>query len=370
VFCLRQGQSDDANLVELRKYAQNVTAIDRSPIKEKLRGAKALLTGLPLSVTLRDETGLHHAVKSAFCRARPDLILVYSSNAAQFAADLTAIPRLMYFSDLDSMKYLSYAQRTRFPMNWVYRREGNLLLEHERHIARTFSYSLVCTHIERADFERLIPGAPVEVIHNGVDLDHFRSQNIPKHPGTMVFSGVMDYLPNVDACQWFCDAILPLVRKEVPHANFVICGRNPTAAVRRLARQPGVVVTGEVPDVRPHLDRAEICVVPVRIARGIQNKLLEGLAMGLPCISSRISWQGVGLKPGDGVLVADDAKGFVEHASRLLRDAAYRDQMARRARTAVDPGYTWGTQMQQLDRIIRRLVANAQEHDDSPHSRV
>ena len=356
VFCLSDGAADDANVAALGDYARSVTAVPRSTIGEKFRGVKALLTGAPLSVAFVNEKQLHLAVKSQAARLPPDFIIAYSSNVAQFVTEFSSTPRIMYFSDLDSQKWLQYGERMAFPINWIYRRESRLLLEDERRTAKTFSHSVVCTLAEKRDFERLIPGAPVDVLPNGVDSERFRSRHIPKQAGTMIFTGVMNYFPNVDGVQWFSECVLPLIRERVPHATFMICGTSPTAAVRRLAKRPGVIVTGAVPDVRPYLDAAEICVVPLRIARGIQNKLLEGLAMGLPCISSRCSWGGTVIGEGDGILVADDPAEFAGHAIRLLQDAQYRELMGQKAREAVEEKYTWDDQLQRLDLIIQRMT--------------
>jgi len=356
VFCLSDGARDDADVAALGAYARSVTATPRSTVAEKFRGVKALLTGAPLSVAFVNEKQMHLAVKSKAASLPPDLIIAYSGNVAQFVTDFSNTHRLMYFADLDSQKWFQYGEKMVFPFNWIYRRESKLLLEDERRTAKTFSLSVVCTLAEKRDFERLIPGAPVDVLPNGVDLERFRSRHIPKQAGTMVFTGVMNYFPNVDGVQSFCESVLPLIRAQAPHATFVICGTSPTAAVRRLAKRPGVIVTGAVPDVRPYLDAAEICVVPLRIARGIQNKLLEGLAMGLPCISSRCSWGGTMIEEGEGILVADDPAEFAEHAIRLLRDDQYRELMGRKARAAVEEKYTWADQLQQLDLIIQRLI--------------
>ncbi len=356
VFCLSGGAADDPNIAALANYARSVTAVPRTTFAEKFRGVRALFTGLPLSVAFMNEDQLRLAVKATSTKLRPDLIIVYSGNAAQFATELSNIPRLMYFSDLDSQKWLQFSKIRAFPISWIYRREGQLLLEYEREIARTFSHSVVCTLAEKRDFERLIPGSPVDVLPNGVDLEGFRSRQIPKQAGTMIFTGVMNYFPNVDGAQWFCDFVLPLIRERVPHATFIICGTSPTAAVQRLAKRPGVIITGAVPDVRPYLDAADICVVPLRIARGIQNKLLEGLAMGLPCVSSRCSWGGTVIEEGEGILVADDPAEFADHAIRLLQDDQYREILARKARAVVEEKYRWDDQLQRLDRIIQRMT--------------
>ena len=198
----------------------------------------------------------------------------------------------MQFAELDSSRWGQFARRSRPPLRWVYAIEERRFFAYERHIARTFSHALVCTAAEQCDFERLIPGAPVSLVGNGVDLEYFRSKGIAKQPGSIVFTGVMDYFPNVDAVVWFCNEVLPIVQRQIPEAGLTICGSRPTATVRRLAKRRGVTVTGRVPDTRPYMDRAEVFVAPLRMARGIQNKLLEAMAMGLPCVASAAATSG------------------------------------------------------------------------------
>jgi sugar transferase (PEP-CTERM/EpsH1 system associated) len=242
-------------------------------------------------------------------------------------------------------------------MKWIYATEQRRLLDYERHIAHGFSHALVCTAAEQRDFARLIPRVPVSIVGNGVDLDHFRSAGRAKRPGAMVFTGVMDYLPNVDAVAWLCDEILPLVQAEIPAASLTICGSRPAAAVRRLAQRPGVRVTGWVADTRPYLDEAQLFTAPLRLARGIQNKLLEAMAMGLPCVTSTIAWNATEIAAGEGILAADEPKEFAAHILRLLHDSEYRTQMAGRARGAVEADYRWDMQMARLDRVIAAVTA-------------
>jgi hypothetical protein len=158
---------------------------------------------------------------------------------AQFAEDFPDVPRIMHFGDLDSLKWRQYAERSSMPLNWVYAIEEQRLLGYERRIAQIFSHALVHTEIEKHDFERLMPGIPVAVVGNGVDLDYFQSGGEPKKPASMVFTGVMDYRPNIDAVVWFCDEILPIVQTEIPAANFTIGGSRPAP---RCAAWPNVTV--------------------------------------------------------------------------------------------------------------------------------
>lgn len=352
VFCIAADDADAANVAGLVDIAASVTAVTLSARNARLRALKAVAVGGSLSVAYFEEPRLHAAIASRYQEIPPDLMVVYSSNVAQFAEPFTATPRIMYFSDLDSQKWAQYAERTRGPMRLVYALEARRLLAHERRIAYAFSHAIVSTQAELRDFQRLFPGAPVTAVKNGVDLEHFRPGARPKHPGTMIFTGIMDYFPNVDAVTWFADAILPRIREVHPEARLVICGASPTDTVRRLGRRDGITVTGAVADTRPYLEEADVFVAPLRVARGIQNKLLEAMAMGLPCVTSRLCWGFTEIPEGEGLRAADDAETFAAEVVRLLKDRAYQADMARRARRAVEERYAWERQLAGLDRVI------------------
>jgi sugar transferase (PEP-CTERM/EpsH1 system associated) len=359
VFCLGDGSQDLNNIPELRKYARSITAAPVNALTIKLRALRALLTGEPLSVAAFNEAKLHTAIRRKFDELRPDLIIVYSCNVAQFAEHFPHVPRIMQFGDLDSLKWRQYADRSRIPLKWIYAIEERRFLAYERRIARAFSHALVHTDLERRDFERLIPGVPVTLVGNGVDLDYFRPGGEAKQPASIVFTGVMDYRPNIDAVLWFCHEILPVIQAEIPEANFTICGSRPPPAVRSLAKRKGVTVTGWVADTRPYLDRAEVFVGPLRMARGVQNKVLEALAMGLPCVTSIAAWSGTVIPGGEGILATDDPGEFARHVVRLLRDATRRAEMGRKARAAAEANYQWEEQMALLDQVITAAVSQS-----------
>jgi glycosyltransferase involved in cell wall biosynthesis len=151
--------------------------------------------------------------------------------------------------------------------------------------------------------------------------------------------------------------VLPRVQQAVSGATFTICGSRPTAEVEALATLPGVTVTGRVADVRPYLDAAQVAVVPIRIARGIQNKLLEAMAMGLPCVSTTAAWTGIDVSGESGVLLADDEAHFADRVIELLREPALRERCAREAREAVVAHYSWQAQLARLDAVLARAVA-------------
>jgi sugar transferase (PEP-CTERM/EpsH1 system associated) len=357
VFCTADGAEDLANVAGLRPLVASVTAEPVHSLRAKLRGLLGLATGEALSVAMIGEPGLQRAIAEAAAREPPDLIFIYSSNMAQFAERFAGLPRIMQFADLDSMKWERYAAAAKWPMRWIYAREARLLRALEHRLAHACDHSLVCTDNERADFEARIPGAPVSTAANGVDLDYFRSEGATKVPGLLVFTGVMDYLPNVDAVTWFATDILPLVRRAVPEAKFVICGSRPNAAVQALAARPGVTVTGRVPDVRPFLDRAEVFVAPLRIARGIQNKVLEAMAMNLPVVATGQVWRGTGFPEGEGIRAADDPKIFADEVVALLHDGNRRTEFGRIARAAVERDFAWAAKLKTVDRVVAEALA-------------
>ena len=370
VFCLADGMQDLDNVGDLRNYVASVTTIPVIGVASTLRAVRALLFGGSLSVAAFNEAELHAAIMQRFLELRPDLIIVFSSNVAQYAEPFPDVARIMQFHDLDSQKWGQYAQRSRIPLKCIYEIEQGRLLAYERSIARRFSYALVCTAVEKRDFELLIPGVPVGVVGNGVDLDYFRPAGSSKRPASIIFTGVMDYFPNVDAVLWFCDEILPVVQKQVPEANLTICGSRPATAVRRLSKRRGVTVTGRIPDIRPYVDQAEVFVAPLRMGRGIQNKLLEALAMGLPSVASTAAWSGTLVPKGKGVLVTDNPREFAEDVVHLLRDSDYRSAMARRARVAAETNCRWEEQMSHLDQVIEAVTVMWRSSASSPVERT
>lgn len=356
VFCLADGADDLAQAEPLRGIVASVTAVLVSPAMARLRAARALLLGQSLTVGMLSEKALRRAVQAAARRMPPDLVIVYSSNVAQHALALGGVPRIMQFADLDSRKFADLGTRAAWPMRWVYALEGRRLLAWERRIAHEFSHSLLCTEAEVADFRALIPGASVSFLGNGVDLDYFAPGHAVPEEDFLVFTGVMDYAANVDAMVWFCAEVLPRIREQRPGVRLAIVGSRPNAAVQRLAELPGVTVTGRVPDVRPWLGRATVFVAPLRLARGIQNKVLEAMASGVAVVASPAAFRGTGLAAGEGIVPAESAGDFARAVLDLLGDPGRRAEIARRGRAAMERDFTWAAQLARLDQVIADAV--------------
>ena len=273
-----------------------------------------------------------------------------------------AQPVRLDFVDMDSAKWAEYAQRRRGPMAWVYGREGRLLGEYERQAARQARCSYFVAEQERSLFLQQAPDcAPrVRAVGNGVDAQNFSPAiDVPSpfEPGELpvVFTGAMDYWPNVDAVVWFAQQILPGLVAQCPQVRFHIVGRAPTEAVRAL-QGPLVKVSGTVPDVRPYLRHAAAVVAPMRLARGIQNKVLEGMAMGAAVVAARSCVQALGLQPQDGVVAADDEAAYLQALLPWLHQPALAAQAGAQARACVERRFSWESHLQALDHDLQACM--------------
>src|SRR3569833_2654032 len=268
---------------DLRAMCGECHFVPLDPPMAKLRSLSALFGGRPLSLPYYRDAGMMRWVQGIL-RERPvRQVLVYSCPMAQYVKRTdTDVRRVMDFVDVDSDKWRQYAEARRWPMSWVYRREARTLLRYERRIAAAFDASVFVSDSEAALFRRLAPECTPRVwgIHNGVDTAYFDPAQTfaapyPLYEKPIVFTGAMDYWANVEAVVWFARKVLPIVREADEEARFYIVGARPAAEVKELRRLPGVVVVGAVEDIRPYIAHAALAVAPLRIARGVQNKVLE-----------------------------------------------------------------------------------------------
>lgn len=353
IVAFAHDEEDRQAAEELTRRGAPTVAIPLDLKRAKLLSLPLLLTSKPLTLGVYGSTALQRAVDELAPSC--DVGYAYSSSMGAFLEPHSRLRRVMHFAELDSDKWRQYAERSRWPMSWVYAREHRTLREFERRIAGSFDESVLCTPLEQRVFEREIPGAHSLVMRNGVDLGFYRPQPERAEAAHMVFVGVMDYLPNVDGCAWFVREILPRVRARVPNAKLTIVGSRPTPQVLALASQPGVKVTGFVEDPREWLARASISVAPLRIARGIQNKVLEALAMGLPVVGTTSATQGVEGEAGRDFVLADTVEAQVEAIVALLNDPKRARELGARGRTFVEERYDWNVALAPLDELMARF---------------
>ncbi|MHB1175905.1 MAG: TIGR03087 family PEP-CTERM/XrtA system glycosyltransferase [Sulfuriferula sp.] len=327
------------------------------PRRAKLKSLTGLISGKPLTLPYYAHAGMQNWVTRTLSTRKIAKIFMFSSAMGQFVPRDHALHSVVDFVDVDSGKWTQYAQAKRWPLSWLYRREGRTLLRWERDLAARSDTALFVSEAEARHFAQLAPesAAHVDWFNNGVDFEYFSPDRhyanpYPADSLPLVFTGAMDYWPNVDAVVWFAREIFPRIRAHYAKARFVIVGGRPGQVVRDLAQLPGVAVTGRVEDVRPWLHHARLAVAPLRIARGVQNKVLEAMAMALPVVASAQALEGIQAVPGCDLLVADGATGQVEQAIAIL-GGAY-PGMGAAARAAVRGHYAWPDNLRRVDALL------------------
>ena len=324
----------------------------------RLASVCGLATGEALSLPYYRWRRLAAWVDDLLARRPVRKAVTFSSPMAQYLLEHSQITRVADFVDVDSAKWRQYAAYRRGPAAWVYRREADKLLAFERRVAREFTATLLVAPHEAALLRELAPESAQRIHHaaNGVDADYFSPEHRFASPfvageRAIVFTGAMDYWPNVDAVEWFADEVFPAVRGAHPEARFCIVGARPLARLQRLAGTPGISVIGAVPDVRPYLAHATLAVAPLRIARGIQNKVLEAMAMGKTTVASPGAAEGIDCLPGRELLIADSAGEWREVVSRVLHRKVSPD-IGAAARARVLANYSWQANLSRLAALI------------------
>ncbi|MBF0132885.1 MAG: TIGR03087 family PEP-CTERM/XrtA system glycosyltransferase [Magnetococcales bacterium] len=325
----------------------------------KIRALRGLWGQQPLTFHYYNHPGMSQWVDDLMERLKIPRILVYSSAPSRFVLkDWPHKPRrIIDFVDVDSEKWRQYAQESHGLRHYIHAREARTLLEAERMIASRFDASLFVSEEEAALFQELAPESAgrVHFWDNGVDCDYFDPQlSFPNPYGqgqTLVFTGAMDYLPNVQAVVWFAETVFDIIRQKVPTTRFAIVGARPTKAVKRLARIQGIEVTGAVPDIRPYLAHAQVAIAPLRIARGVQNKILEAMAMAKPVIATPQAMEGIRYHPSLQHWVTDMPELFAHYAIKLLapgEGTARASEYGHMGRRFVLEHYQWETNLQKV----------------------
>jgi sugar transferase (PEP-CTERM/EpsH1 system associated) len=326
---------------------------------QALRMVALLPTTTPSSFGYFRSGELARRIRAHVRREAFDLVFVHCSSVARYVEEIVGVPKILDFGDMDSQKWREYALSKPAPLSWGYALEAHKLEREEARLARRFD---MCTATTRAEWETLEAyrtGVPSDWFPNGVDAEYFAPSAVHYDEDQIVFVGRMDYYPNQECMSWFCAEVLPLLRAKRPQVKLAIVGADPSPGVRRLGELPGVTVTGSVPDVRPYLESAALMVAPLNIARGTQNKILEGMASGVPVVASRTAAGGVDASAPDHLLTAATPGEFVAAIVCILEDRSERARLARAGRERVLSHHSWPQSMRRLDAIVERCLAGA-----------
>jgi sugar transferase (PEP-CTERM/EpsH1 system associated) len=355
--CLIDDPADWQHVPRLDALCADFAAFGIDKRRQKLRALLRFRPGRPLMLDYYHHPGLGRWVRETLAREAIDIIYIYSTAMAPYVLHAEGPRRILDMQDIDSEKWTQYARQSRWPMRLVWAREGRTLLAYERMAAMACERTLFVSEQECRRFGELAPEARgrIDWLEQGVDLERFSpaaalDNPYPDAAPRLVFTGNMDYWPNADAAVFFAREVMPLLGGRDPAPHFVIVGANPAPEVLALAALPGVQVTGRVPDVRPYVAHAAVSVAPLRVARGIQNKVLEAMALGRPVVASPQAFEGVRAVAGQDLLVGDGAAAIARLVADVL-DGAH-PGLGAAGRRAVERGYAWAGTLAKLDGFL------------------
>ncbi|MDB4476045.1 TIGR03087 family PEP-CTERM/XrtA system glycosyltransferase [bacterium] len=346
----------------VRQYCTEALFVPLPPVAAHLRSLWALAKREPLSTAIYRSPTMGKWVQSTVQRVGIERALVFCSPLAQYVLSSTPSGAILKttivdFVDIDSLKWRQYAKEHSWPKSWIFKREACKLARFEAQVAADVDSSFFVSSDEARQFEQSSGTASSNIgfFSNGVDSDYFCPDNSHVTPfcngsQCLVFTGAMDYWPNIDAVVWFANEVYPRLRDRYPRLEFWIVGGKPASEVTALAQKEGVTVTGRVADVRPYLQYALAAVAPMRVARGLQNKVLEAMAMSKPVLVSPQAQMGIAADDGVGLLVASDYEDY-ERQFGLLFDGQY-SGLGLAARDIVQQKYSWEANLAPLTDAI------------------
>jgi sugar transferase (PEP-CTERM/EpsH1 system associated) len=359
VVSLTGDRQESSHADQLRKLGVEVLTFEVPRWINRIKATTQLTTARPLTHVLLDAPGIGLALQRLIAARPPDVVLAFCSGMARFAMEppLDRFPLVVDMVDVDSAKWAALAEIAGWPRRWVYRREARLLSHFERDTAMRASCTLVVNDREAQLLREIAPNAVIRVLPVGADLTALAPPSPPTADPTIVFCGVMNYSPNIQAVVWFTEQVWPRIRSSRPDARLIIVGSDPALEVRRLAEMSaGVVVTGTVPDVRHYLWNAAVSIAPLQIARGVQTKVLEAVAAGVPAVVTSQVRDGLPAEILPACRVADSAEDFASEILSLLQLTA--DARRALAQQADLEPLSWETRLRPLRDI---LAAAAQE---------
>jgi sugar transferase (PEP-CTERM/EpsH1 system associated) len=340
----------------LRTFCRTVRLIPVGGAAAIARGGAKLVLGGSFSEGYFGSGAMWRAVRGAAAARRLDLVWACSAAMAQYAAAIPARRRIVDLVDVDSEKWRDFARHARAPLAWAYAVEATRLADCERRAATAADCVLLVSEVEAACLRRAVPTAPVRVVTLGVDAEVPMAHGPAGAPADLLllFVGALHYRPNVDAVLFFLRAVLPLVRAQLPGIVFTAVGHRPSARLRRALRRagPAVRLAASVPDVRPYLRAATVFVAPLRFGRGVRHKVLEAMASGVPVVASGVAVDGLAVRDGVHLLLAEEADAFAAAVVALLQDAQRRRILAANALAYVRESHAWDRVLHELDACL------------------
>lgn len=358
LISLADNHSDLQHESALKPYCVSVDIVPLSPNTSRLNVLVALFTKRPLTQAYFFSAALKKLVDEKLKHETFDIIFIYCSSMAQYAEDVTNLPKVIDFVDVDSEKWSQYALYAKFPLRLIYKIEDRRLRRYETLLCDKFQRCFLVSDKEVDDFNQLVTRSnSIGSLLNGVDLEVFQPGERPYDSRRIVFTGVMDYFANVQTVLYFYREIFPFIKKAVPGVKFYIVGSNPVKELIELGKKdPDLVITGYVEQIQVFVQPSAVFVAPMRIARGVQNKILEAMAMGVPVVTNSLGFKGVSATAGVEIIVEDDPYKFAQEVVKLIDDRAWRMEISRKARRMVEQKYDWNANLSILNVTLSEVI--------------
>jgi sugar transferase (PEP-CTERM/EpsH1 system associated) len=341
----------------LRTYCREVISVlvptNRRPLRAHVAG---MFSSAPYYRATMPSRAIAEALYRATERERYDAVQVELLQSAHLGAQLRGVPKVIDMHNVESVYYRRLVKHVRPGLEkFLLLTDAVKLPRYQQRVLRGYDEILAVSEVDALQLRQLLPQASISVIPNGVDVEEFRPQAVAEDPNLLVFTATFTYLPNVDAMMFFCREVLPVIRRAVPDVRLCVVGQHPGPEIQRLEAIPGIEVTGWVPDVRPYLAKAAVAIVPIRLGSGTRIKALEAMSMGKAVVSTALGAEGLQVRPGQDIEIADGTEAFAGATITLLRDAARRARMGAQARLTVTGQYSWSAIASRLDEVYRRL---------------
>ena len=355
---------DEDEREHLGAMASLVSSVHPVPVpkfRNRILAAAALTGSRPLTHVLLGSRAMRPAIEHALQTGIPDVVFAYCTGIASvlFEPSLAHRPALLDMVDVDSEKWAELGVTRQGPMQWIYRREARTLRIFERRAMQRAAVTTVVSERERQVAERVLE-QPAVVVPNGVDVEAWTPPGGLRAELEVVFCGVFNYAPNEEGALWLASHVWPIVKRQEPGARLKLVGMHPTQRILALAAQGSVEVTGAVPDIRPHVWQASVAVAPLWLARGTQNKVLEAVAGGLPCVVTPAVMDGLPDTIRKACVSAADAESFAAAIVSLLRQGATDHRRAEISKQAVR--LSWSTQLNPFLELLEQARASAKPH--------
>ena len=367
LLALETQPTDTGAVAELQQLDIQVHLVRNTPTLPRVSFG-TLVTALrkrqPITVARYARPAYRQKFRELIATENYDLVHYEMFHTAQFRAD-TDLPGVLSQQNVDSAIWRRLCDETTHPFyKLAYWTQQLAFQRYERVLSPKFDAVTCTSDIDAAVFQRHCPEDTITIIPNGVDVAHYQPDFTSEAPAHLIYIGSMDWYPNEDAVAFFADEVFPRIQEKVPDVQFSIVGGNPSARVQKLAERDGVIVTGRVPEIKPYFAEATVFVVPLRIGSGTRLKILEALAMGKAVVSTSVGAEGLALKDGEEIFIADEPTVFADAVIRLLTDTTLRRRTGENGRARVEQDYDWRRIGEKLHHLYESLINTS--YPDNP----